>query len=249
MMSGSSVVERRSIDNVAEVRLEPAPAIHIGNWSTIPSGTYSAVRHVMQGSVTFATPFIETPAIWARTAVTVTGGNESYGAGNETEVYEFPGTGVPTAIEPWEPSAAVASVTPTGATLETNVYLLEGQYWWPTTPSGARLAFTAAGRSATADVPAEGRGESMTVHVMPNPAYRQVECSVALPSPGTARVGIYDISGRLVKELVNGAVPAGRRSVFWDGKGQDGGAVASGVYFARVGIHGMERNVRFVMLH
>ena len=45
---------------------------------------------------------------------------------------------------------------------------------------------------------------------------------------------IYNVSGRLVRTLVNGTVPAGRGSVVWDGRDQQGERLASGVYFYRL---------------
>ena len=49
--------------------------------------------------------------------------------------------------------------------------------------------------------------------------------------PGTVKLHVFDLSGRLVTTLVNEAMPAGEHSVRWDGRAQDGGRVAAGVYF------------------
>lgn len=51
-----------------------------------------------------------------------------------------------------------------------------------------------------------------------------------VPERGQVRVAVYDITGRLVKKLVDGVYEAGRHSVVWDGRDADGGAVASGIY-------------------
>jgi flagellar hook assembly protein FlgD len=53
---------------------------------------------------------------------------------------------------------------------------------------------------------------------------------------GGARVSlaIYDVSGRLVRSLVNEYVTAGRKSIRWDATDSSGGAVGSGVYFYRM---------------
>ncbi|MBD3367437.1 MAG: hypothetical protein GF405_04595 [Candidatus Eisenbacteria bacterium] len=48
-----------------------------------------------------------------------------------------------------------------------------------------------------------------------------------------ARVRIYDVSGRLVKALVDGPMPAGRHELAWDGRSASGERAASGVYFCR----------------
>jgi hypothetical protein len=48
-----------------------------------------------------------------------------------------------------------------------------------------------------------------------------------------ASVRIYDVSGRLVKALVDGPMPAGRHELAWDGRSASGERAASGVYFCR----------------
>jgi flagellar hook assembly protein FlgD len=45
---------------------------------------------------------------------------------------------------------------------------------------------------------------------------------------------VYDVSGRLVRTLVDGRVEAGRHEVAWDGRDQGGRRTASGVYFYRL---------------
>jgi hypothetical protein len=51
-------------------------------------------------------------------------------------------------------------------------------------------------------------------------------------SPVTIR--IYDISGRLVRELLDAALPAGRHTVSWNGRDERGIEVGTGVYFYRL---------------
>jgi hypothetical protein len=48
-----------------------------------------------------------------------------------------------------------------------------------------------------------------------------------------AKVGIYSVSGRLVREVVDGPTERGRHSVLWDLADATGNPVAAGVYFAR----------------
>ena len=45
---------------------------------------------------------------------------------------------------------------------------------------------------------------------------------------------IYDAAGRLVRTLVRGKVPTGRRSVQWQGRDDAGHSVASGIYHLRM---------------
>lgn len=55
-----------------------------------------------------------------------------------------------------------------------------------------------------------------------------------LPKPTQVELAIYDISGRLVKNLVNGAREVGSRSVFWDGTDESGDRVHGGTHFCRL---------------
>lgn len=67
-----------------------------------------------------------------------------------------------------------------------------------------------------------------------NPSRAGAQFDLVLPSPGRAILSIYDISGRLVRKLDAGPVPAGDVSVEWDGTDSEGRSAASGVYLARL---------------
>jgi hypothetical protein len=60
------------------------------------------------------------------------------------------------------------------------------------------------------------------------------EISYSVPEEGPVAVRIFDITGRLVKVLVNENQPAGAYTLRWDGSTQAGNRVAAGVYFYRV---------------
>jgi flagellar hook assembly protein FlgD len=47
-------------------------------------------------------------------------------------------------------------------------------------------------------------------------------------------MNIYDVTGRLVRTLVNELQKPGYYRVLWDGKDDLGKAVASGIYFYRI---------------
>jgi serine protease len=48
-----------------------------------------------------------------------------------------------------------------------------------------------------------------------------------------ASIAVCDVQGRLVRNLLQGAVPAGRHSVDWDARDSSGRRVAAGIYFVR----------------
>jgi hypothetical protein len=69
----------------------------------------------------------------------------------------------------------------------------------------------------------------------PNPAHARATLAFSLPG-GTdgVRLRIYDVAGRLVQDLLDQPLAAGRHVIIWDGRGPDGIAVHSGLYFCRL---------------
>ena len=55
-----------------------------------------------------------------------------------------------------------------------------------------------------------------------------------LPRAGHVRLDIFDVSGRLVRTLVDENRPAAVHTVMWDGTDNRGGRVASGAYYYRL---------------
>jgi flagellar hook assembly protein FlgD len=74
-----------------------------------------------------------------------------------------------------------------------------------------------------------------------------VRLGYELARAATARIDIYDGTGRLTRRLLEGERPAGRYSANWDRKGSDGRAVAAGAYFCRLSAGAETRTVRFVL--
>jgi flagellar hook assembly protein FlgD len=68
----------------------------------------------------------------------------------------------------------------------------------------------------------------------PNPFNPTTLIAYDLPRAADVRLVIYDVQGRRVAELVNGAKPAGRHETTWNGRNASGEPVASGVYFYRL---------------
>ncbi len=65
----------------------------------------------------------------------------------------------------------------------------------------------------------------------PNPFRAATSIRFDLPRDGRAALRISDLSGRLVRTLVEGDLGAGVRTVHWDGRDAGGLSVSSGVYF------------------
>lgn len=64
----------------------------------------------------------------------------------------------------------------------------------------------------------------------PNPFNPNTTISYQLPVASDVTITIYDISGRVVRELANGFESAGYKSVLWDGRDENGQMVSGGVY-------------------
>ena len=69
----------------------------------------------------------------------------------------------------------------------------------------------------------------------PSPAHGMVHFGYQLATSGSATLEVFDVTGRRVRALFTNAwVPAERRVTSWDGRTEQGGDAATGVYFARL---------------
>jgi len=68
----------------------------------------------------------------------------------------------------------------------------------------------------------------------PNPFNSKTIIEYQLLNPSEVTIKIYNIAGQLVRALVDEKQPAGYYSVHWDGKGQNGADLSSGVYICRL---------------
>jgi hypothetical protein len=78
---------------------------------------------------------------------------------------------------------------------------------------------------------------------VPNPARGTAEIAFRVPSAGRATLSLYDVQGRLVRRLVDAAVPAGesRATLF-------AGDLASGVYYYRLEADGRSVAKKLVLV-
>ncbi len=68
----------------------------------------------------------------------------------------------------------------------------------------------------------------------PNPFNPQTTIAFALPRAQDVRLSVFDVQGRLVRTLIDGARAEGRHTVIWDGATDGGGRAASGTYVYRL---------------
>jgi photosystem II stability/assembly factor-like uncharacterized protein len=85
--------------------------------------------------------------------------------------------------------------------------------------------------------------------VAPNPAPGgRAAIRFSLPRAAEASVRIYDVTGRLVRRLVDEPLAAGERTLQWDGRDDSGRLVADGVYLVRLVADGVSRTRKVTVL-
>ncbi len=84
---------------------------------------------------------------------------------------------------------------------------------------------------------AESKEAMPTTYILqlskPNPFYNTTEIRYGLPVTSRISLAIYDITGKLVKTLVNGTENLGFHKVIWNGLDNAGRRVGTGLYFIR----------------
>jgi hypothetical protein len=108
---------------------------------------------------------------------------------------------------------------------------------------GTYSIFVPAG-SPVGDLPA---AEPLLAQNVPNPFNPETTIAFNLPEAGPVRLTVYDISGKLVRTLVDEPREAGRHKVTWQGDDEAGHPVASGVYLYQLDAVGV-REVRRMTL-
>jgi len=84
----------------------------------------------------------------------------------------------------------------------------------------------------------------------PNPFNPETTIRFVVPA-GARRdysVRVYDVAGRLVRDLASGRIDAGAHDVRWDGTDTHGVVVSSGVYLYRVSVGGETQHGKMVLL-
>jgi hypothetical protein len=82
----------------------------------------------------------------------------------------------------------------------------------------------------------------------PNPFNPETEISYSLPEETWVTINVYNISGQLVKTLVDDVKPAGRHTVSWNGTNQSNSRVATGVYFYRMETEEFQKTAKMILV-
>lgn len=83
---------------------------------------------------------------------------------------------------------------------------------------------------------------------VPNPFNPQTRIRFQMAQAGRARVTIYDVTGRLVKTLVDGQRGVGQHSETWQGRDNSSRQVSSGAYYIRLETNGLVDHQKVLML-
>ena len=69
-----------------------------------------------------------------------------------------------------------------------------------------------------------------------------------MAATGRAQLRIFNVSGQLVRTLVDAPLGAGDYSVTWDGRNDLGAQVATGIYYYRIDAPGFNQTRKMALL-
>lgn len=82
----------------------------------------------------------------------------------------------------------------------------------------------------------------------PNPFNPVTQLEYSLAGTGPVSLTIFDITGRCIRELVNGIQTPGFHSVRWDGTNDMGYPVASGTFFYKLSTDGYQATGKMILM-
>jgi photosystem II stability/assembly factor-like uncharacterized protein len=82
--------------------------------------------------------------------------------------------------------------------------------------------------------------------VSPNPFFPETKITFNIENPGNVSINIFDVSGKLVKSLMNETKTTGKYTVYWNGKNNSDASVPNGLYFVRFN-HGAKSRTQKVV--
>jgi hypothetical protein len=100
----------------------------------------------------------------------------------------------------------------------------------------------------TADTRTPTIPENRLSAAYPNPFNPNTTIRYSVEKGGHIELTVYDVTGRRIRSLVNGFVPAGDHEVDWNGTDEMGKQAASGVFFYRLRSGDFEETRKMVLL-
>ena len=125
---------------------------------------------------------------------------------------------------------------------------------WPTGtigrtgPIAANQFLTIVEATATDIAPAAAAATPLALQSAPNPFNPSAAISFVLGEPADVEIAIYDTRGRRVVTLPGGPLPAGPRTIYWNGRDDAERPVPAGVYFCRVDTGDRSVTARMILI-
>jgi hypothetical protein len=85
--------------------------------------------------------------------------------------------------------------------------------------------------------------ERFAIVASPDPFNPSTTLAFSLPQPGYVKLTAYDVTGRMVRRLTEGVLEAGEHRLLFDGSD-----LASGVYFVRLEMEGVQRTAKLMLV-
>lgn len=82
----------------------------------------------------------------------------------------------------------------------------------------------------------------------PNPFNKGTMIRYQIPQDCFVTFSVFNTLGQQVRVLLNGHQSAGRHSILWDGRDDEGGDLSSGLYFCRLNAAGRMRTIKMLLI-
>ena len=82
----------------------------------------------------------------------------------------------------------------------------------------------------------------------PNPFNNTIAINYKLFSNSFVKIGVYDIRGRLIKNLINEKQNSGFKSIKWNATNNKGQTVSAGKYILRIKIGNFKKTKNIILL-
>jgi len=82
----------------------------------------------------------------------------------------------------------------------------------------------------------------------PNPFNPSTQIKVTVKEQSNIQVAVYNILGKEIKKLLNENLPAGKYTIEWNGKDNEGNDLPGGVYFIQMIAGGYQKTIKTILL-
>ena len=91
--------------------------------------------------------------------------------------------------------------------------------------------------------------ESFVINsAFPNPFNPSTKIIYTLPEEGDVKINIYNLSGHLIKNLLNITQTSGTKSIYWDSKNNHGKTVSAGVYIFSINYKNINKTKKLLLI-